>query len=101
MQIEASSAFRRHCYPSNGADDIRSSRQEHSLATLPRTLTTLLLLASSAAAVAGRLQHEVGRLDAGNETPNNTPEPSARRRGRPLVLSFRAVRLVVRQEDSL
>jgi len=33
-----------------------------------------LLLASSAAAVAGRLQHEVGRLDAGNETPNNTSE---------------------------
>ena len=61
--------------------------------------------ASSAAAVAGRLQHDVGRLDAGNETPINTPEPSARRRGRrrrrPLVLSFCAVRLVVRQEDSL
>ena len=69
--------------------------------TVAKNSDALLPLVSSATAMAGRLQHEVGGLDAGNETPNNTPEPSARRRGRPLVLSFRAVRLVVRQEDSL
>jgi hypothetical protein len=35
-QIEGSSAFRRHCYPSNGADDIAQVDRSDLLMTVPK-----------------------------------------------------------------